>query len=65
MEAASNQPAKEPAVFDKLFLVGRDIAHSLSPILHNAACAALGLPWTYELKDEREKKDARAFIESR
>lgn len=28
-------------------VLGRPIAHSLSPALHRAAYAALGLPWTY------------------
>lgn len=29
-------------------VLGRPIAHSLSPVLHRAAYAQLGLPWTYE-----------------
>ncbi|GAB3126653.1 shikimate dehydrogenase [Tsukamurella serpentis] len=29
-------------------VLGKPIAHSLSPVLHNAAFHALGLPWTYE-----------------
>jgi len=29
-------------------VLGRPIAHSLSPVLHTAAYAALGLDWTYE-----------------
>ena len=29
-------------------VLGRPIAHSLSPRLHRAAYAALGLPWTYD-----------------
>ncbi|MFD1048298.1 shikimate dehydrogenase, partial [Kibdelosporangium lantanae] len=28
-------------------VVGRPIAHSLSPVLHSAAYEALGLDWTY------------------
>ncbi|HEU0101157.1 MAG TPA: shikimate dehydrogenase, partial [Mycobacteriales bacterium] len=28
-------------------MVGTPVAHSLSPALHGAAYAALGLPWTY------------------
>ncbi|RKT56422.1 shikimate dehydrogenase [Saccharothrix australiensis] len=28
-------------------VIGSPVAHSLSPVLHNAAFAALGLPWTY------------------
>lgn len=29
-------------------VLGRPVAHSLSPVLHRAAYAALGLAWTYE-----------------
>jgi shikimate-5-dehydrogenase len=29
-------------------VMGRPIAHSLSPVLHRTAYAGLGLPWTYE-----------------
>ena len=29
-------------------MLGRPIAHSLSPVLHRAAYAELGLPWSYE-----------------
>ena len=29
-------------------MVGKPVAHSLSPLLHRAAYAALGLDWTYE-----------------
>lgn len=32
-------------------VLGRPIAHSLSPVLHRAAYAALGLDWTYEAID--------------
>ena len=32
-------------------MLGRPIAHSLSPRLHRAAYAALGLPWTYDAVD--------------
>lgn len=32
-------------------MLGRPIAHSLSPVLHRAAYAALGLNWTYEAID--------------
>lgn len=65
MEAASYKPAIEKNSSDRLFLVGCDIAHSLSPVLHNAACKAFSLPWTYELIDESKEENARAFIESR
>lgn len=32
-------------------VAGRPIGHSLSPVLHRAAYAALGLPWSYEAID--------------
>jgi shikimate dehydrogenase len=35
----------------KAAVLGSPIAHSLSPVLHRAAYAALGLPWTYEAID--------------
>jgi shikimate dehydrogenase len=39
----------EPA--GKAGVLGRPIGHSLSPVLHRAAYAALGLNWTYEAID--------------
>jgi shikimate dehydrogenase len=35
----------------RLAVLGSPIAHSRSPAIHNAAYAALGLPWTYEAID--------------
>lgn len=35
-------------------VLGRPIAHSLSPVLHRAAYAALGLDWTYQARDVGE-----------
>jgi shikimate dehydrogenase len=32
-------------------VIGRPVAHSLSPVIHNAGFAALGLDWTYEAFD--------------
>ena len=32
-------------------VLGRPIGHSLSPVLHRAAYAALGLPWSYEARE--------------
>ena len=37
----------------RALLLGHPVAHSLSPAMHNAAFAALGLPHTYETKDVR------------
>lgn len=35
-------------------VLGSPIAHSLSPVLHRAAYASLGLPWTYDAIDVTE-----------
>lgn len=35
----------------RLAVLGHPIGHSLSPVLHNAAFRAVGLPWTYERRD--------------
>ena len=35
----------------QVWLIGRPVAHSLSPAMHNAAFAALGLPHRYSVKD--------------
>jgi shikimate dehydrogenase len=34
-----------------VWLIGRPVAHSLSPAMHNAAFAALGLPHRYDARD--------------
>lgn len=44
-------------------VLGHPIAHSLSPVLHRAAYAALGLDWTYDAVDVTEE-GLRAFVES-
>ena len=44
-----------------LFLVGRPVAHSLSPAMHNAVIAQLGLPLTY-IPVELQKKRLRGFL---
>jgi len=49
----------------KAAVLGKPIAHSLSPALHRAAYAALGLgDWTYELV-ECDENGLAAFVESR
>jgi shikimate dehydrogenase len=37
-----------PSVRDRAAVIGSPVAHSLSPVLHLGAYAALGLPWGYE-----------------
>jgi shikimate dehydrogenase len=44
-------------------VLGHPISHSLSPVLHRAAYAELGLAWTYEAIDVQEA-DLAAFVES-
>jgi len=48
----------------RLGLVGRGIAHSLSPTLHGAGLAALGLPGSYGLFEAADEAEARARIAS-
>ncbi|MBO0829218.1 MAG: shikimate dehydrogenase [Streptosporangiales bacterium] len=43
-------------------VLGAPVAHSLSPVLHRAAYAALGLDWTYEAVECREDGLA-AFVD--
>lgn len=35
----------------RAFVIGHPVAHSLSPVMHRAAYAALGLDWTYDAVD--------------
>lgn len=44
-------------------VLGHPIAHSLSPVLHRAAYAALGLDWTYDAVDVAEEQ-LPAFVEA-
>lgn len=46
----------------RLAVVGSPIAHSLSPALHAAAYAALGLDWVYERHELREH-ELRGFVD--
>ena len=39
----------------QVWLIGRPVAHSLSPAMHNAAFAKLGLPHRYEAREVAEK----------
>jgi len=44
-----------------LVLLGHPVAHSLSPVMHNAALAAARIPLTYELLDVAPSSLAEAF----
>ncbi len=44
---------------EKVGLIGWPVAHSVSPAMHNAAFAALGLDWQYELLPVRPRGLAR------
>jgi shikimate-5-dehydrogenase len=50
MRLSASDSAGEQAV-TRAAVLGRPIAHSLSPALHNAAYEALGLPWLYAAID--------------
>jgi shikimate dehydrogenase len=45
-------------------VLGKPVAHSLSPVLHRAAYAALGLDWSYETV-ECDEAGLAAFVASR
>lgn len=47
----------------KAAVLGSPIAHSLSPVLHRAAYASLGLDWSYDAVDVDEKS-LPAFVDS-
>ena len=44
-----NQAIRVLTAAPRLGVMGWPVAHSLSPIMQNAALRALGLPWTYDL----------------
>lgn len=46
----------------KMVLLGKDIAHSLSPAMYTAAFAAAGLDWEYEAFDLPTEEEALALI---
>ena len=46
-----------------VYLLGHPVAHSLSPAMHNAAFAALGLPHRYETRDVQPERLAD-FVEA-
>ena len=45
-----------------MMLLGKEIAHSLSPVMYGAAFKAAGLDWDYELKDVATEEEALALI---
>lgn len=47
-----------------LFVLGHPVAHSKSPVMHNAAYQALGLPWVYGFADCATSEEAKEFLES-
>ncbi len=48
---------------EKLYVLGHPVAHSKSPVMHNAAYRALGLDWEYGLADCPSEGEARAFLQ--
>lgn len=50
---------------EKLYVLGHPVAHSKSPVMHNAAYEALGLGWEYGFADLETEADARVFINVR
>src|SRR5574342_717407 len=49
----------------RVLLIGHPVAHSLSPAMHNAAFAALGLPHRYETREEARRIGALNTIARR
>ena len=49
---------------ERLYVLGHPVAHSKSPVMHDAACRALGLDWEYGLMDCASEAEARKFLAS-
>lgn len=49
-------PTDVPPAHRRAAVVGKPVAHSLSPVLHGAAYEALGLPWTYTRLEASESE---------
>lgn len=49
----------------RLYLLGHPVGHSKSAVMYNAAYAAAGFPWRYELRDCPTERDARAVLNER
>lgn len=50
---------------ERLFVLGHPVAHSKSPVMHNAAYRACGLRWEYGLADIACADEAECFVRSR
>ena len=48
---------------NNLYVLGHPVAHSKSPVMHNALYQSLGLDWRYDLKDCQTSAEACAFIQ--
>lgn len=49
-------------VLKNLYVLGHPVAHSKSPVMHNAAYRSLGLNWEYGLADCPTRADAEALL---
>lgn len=48
---------------EHLFLLGKDISHSVSPVMYNVLYTKLGLDWVYELADLSTEEETKTFLE--
>lgn len=53
-------PTSQSSPERRTYLFGHPIAHSLSPVVHNAVFSSLELPWTYTL---HESLSIQSFLE--
>ncbi len=52
----------EASSHQQLGLIGYPVAHSLSPVMHNAAFEAIGLDWSYDLFECEDETQAQEQI---
>lgn len=50
---------------ERLYVLGHPVAHSKSPVMHNALYEALGLDWDYGFADREDGQAAERFIRGR
>ena len=50
---------------EQLYVLGHPVAHSMSPVMHNALYEALRLDWDYGLADREDGEAAERFIAAR